>query len=383
MSIINKVLRDLDQRAATGDAVVAAQAPAAHGSQVPPGVVAVPALPAAPFPRRRVKPWWPLPVLLVLAAVGAIGWWQSAHNADPAPRGDATVPPAVSTAVVPPPAASQAADVAAVVALAAAPAPAPARAATTAPVPAAGASDAAGRTAGVPAAVPLSEPSSPAALQPIRQIAVAPVPPPAPEVRPSAAVAAAAAPADLPPVALPSPVPWPEAALDAVGQAQRLWSSGAPDTALAFLRDALAGMERVHGPDLLPGRVGAAAGLAMVRELVRMEQGLGNHAQVLTLLNRHEALWARQADLWAVRGSTAQRLSQHVEAAEAYRTALRLRPGEPRWMLGAAVSLAAQGQLTSAAPLVEQARALGPVSPDVLSYLRQLGVPVRGDNPGN
>ncbi len=61
----------------------------------------------------------------------------------------------------------------------------------------------------------------------------------------------------------------------------------------------------------------------------------------------------------------------------AYRTALRLRPGEPRWMLGAAVSLAAQGQAGQAADLVEQARAISVVSPEVLAYLRQLGVPMR------
>ena len=184
-------------------------------------------------------------------------------------------------------------------------------------------------------------------------------------------------------MAVPAPVPWPDAALEAVGQAQRMWNSGARETALAFLRDALAGVERVHGAELVPDRAGAAAGLAMVRELVRMEQVMANHAQVLALLKRHEVLWARQADLWAVRGSAAQRLSQHAEAADAYRAALRLRPGEPRWMLGAAVSLAALGRPAEAAQLAEQARRSGPVSPEVLSYLRQLGVTLASDNPGN
>lgn len=162
-----------------------------------------------------------------------------------------------------------------------------------------------------------------------------------------------------------------------------MWSTGARDTALAFLRDALAGVERAHGADLLPDRAGATAGLAMVRELVRMEQVMANHAQVLALLKRHEVLWARQADLWAVRGSAAQRLSHHADAADSYRTALRLRPGEPRWMLGAAVSLAALGRLADATQLAEQARRSGPVSPEVLSYLRQLGVQLPSDNPGN
>ena len=115
----------------------------------------------------------------------------------------------------------------------------------------------------------------------------------------------------------------------------------------------------------------------MVRELVRMEMVQAHHASVLAVLKRHERVWANQADLWAVRGSAAQRLSQHAESAQAYLMALRLRPGEPRWMLGAAVSLAAQGQPGPAADLVEQARAVSVVSPDVLAYLRQLGVPMR------
>ncbi len=54
----------------------------------------------------------------------------------------------------------------------------------------------------------------------------------------------------------------------------------------------------------------------MVRELVRMEMVLTNHAEVLAVLKRHERIWAGQADLWAVRGSAAQRLTQHAEAAQ-------------------------------------------------------------------
>ena len=68
---------------------------------------------------------------------------------------------------------------------------------------------------------------------------------------------------------------------------------------------------------------------------------------------------------------------EHADAVLAYQNALRLRPGESRWMLGAAVSLAAQGQASAAAEFAEQARALGAVSPDVLGYLRQAGVPLR------
>jgi hypothetical protein len=46
-------------------------------------------------------------------------------------------------------------------------------------------------------------------------------------------------------------------------------------------------------------------------------------------------------------------------------------------MLGAAVSLAALGRLDAAAEQVERARSLGAVSPEILAYLRQAGVPLK------
>jgi hypothetical protein len=45
--------------------------------------------------------------------------------------------------------------------------------------------------------------------------------------------------------------------------------------------------------------------------------------------------------------------------------------------LAAAVSWAAQGQTVKAAELAEKARVGGALSPEVVSYLRQLNVPLR------
>jgi hypothetical protein len=58
-------------------------------------------------------------------------------------------------------------------------------------------------------------------------------------------------------------------------------------------------------------------------------------------------------------------------------TALQSRPTEQRWLLGAAVSLAALGQIASSAEMAEKARAAGPISKDVQAYLRQMGVPLK------
>lgn len=142
---------------------------------------------------------------------------------------------------------------------------------------------------------------------------------------------------------------------------------------MALLHDAVAVAER---------SVGGASGnspvlVPLVRELVRMELAEGQAGRALELLTRLEPLLTNQADLWAVRGNAAQRLGRHQESANAYLRALKIRPDEPRWMLGAAVSLAAQGQTGAAADLAEKARAGGALSREVATYLRQLGVPIR------
>lgn len=165
------------------------------------------------------------------------------------------------------------------------------------------------------------------------------------------------------------------AAQDAVTQARNLWNAGSREAALDAMRQAVAVAERAQAS--APDPAALPAFHTLVRELARMELAQGQVSQVLEQLVRLEPLLADQADLWAVRGNAAQRLGRHQEAVQAYGMALKLRPGEPRWMLASAVSLALQGQLTAASEQAEKARAAGAVSPEVLAYLRQLGVSLR------
>ena len=141
------------------------------------------------------------------------------------------------------------------------------------------------------------------------------------------------------------------------------------------MREAVAVTERAYNAGTLPADSPVLASL--VREQVRMELAEGRVSVVLELLVRLEPALPGQADLWAVRGNAAQRLARHQGAVQAYLRALELRPDEPRWMLGAAVSLAALGRLDAAAEQVERARSLGNVSPEILAYLRQAGVPLK------
>jgi len=165
------------------------------------------------------------------------------------------------------------------------------------------------------------------------------------------------------------------AAQETLARAQNLWAAGSREQALELMREAVAVTERAYNAGTLPADSPVLASL--VRELARMELAEGRVSVVLELLTRLEPALSGQADLWAVRGNAAQRLARHQEAVQAYLKALELRPDEPRWMLGAAVSLAALGRLDTAAEQVERARSLGAVSPEILAYLRQAGVPLK------
>ena len=162
---------------------------------------------------------------------------------------------------------------------------------------------------------------------------------------------------------------------EALAQGQGLWNSGSRQAAIDLLSDALVAAERASP-------VGTPAGsqselVLLARELARMDLSEGRPGAALEMLTRLEPALSAFADVWAIRGNAAQRLGRHQESAAAYLMALKLRPDEPRWMLGAAVSLAAQGQTASAAEFAEKARLAGVLSPEVTSYLRQLGVPLR------
>jgi tetratricopeptide (TPR) repeat protein len=164
-------------------------------------------------------------------------------------------------------------------------------------------------------------------------------------------------------------------AQETLAHAQGLWAAGSREAALDLMREAVAVAERAYQSGTLAA--GSPVLASLVRELARMELAEGRVSRVLELLTRLEPALAGQADLWAVRGNAAQRLARHQESVHAYLQALELRPDEPRWMLGAAVSLAALGRLDEAAVQAEKARASATVSPEILTYLRQAGVPLK------
>jgi tetratricopeptide (TPR) repeat protein len=161
-----------------------------------------------------------------------------------------------------------------------------------------------------------------------------------------------------------------QGAMDILAQAQALWSQSDQVGALALVQGAITHLEQIPAAD-------NTALANMAREHTRMALAMENPQAALSTLVRLESQLSTVADIWALRGNLNQRLGQHPRAVQAYLASLALRPNEPRWMLGAAVSLAIQGQIGPASEWTEKARLAGGLRTDVANYLRQLGVEIR------
>jgi hypothetical protein len=296
--------------------------------------------------------------VLLLAMVAGLAWWAWTNPATE--TGGKPIPlPAVaaSEAAAPPlPSTAQMAE---------APAPSIAAASSTAPAVAV-----APRSSGLAPRSAAVTPSPSA-----KPIAVADV-----DTAPATVAPAAPVPATRPPTVSVAANPDPQAAQqrqaqaarETLAQAQTLWNAGSHDAATDLLQQALALAQ--NSPAATPSNGLVVASLA--RELARMQLADGRAAAALEMLTRLEPLVGRDADVWAMRANAAQRLARHQDSVQAYAMALQLRPSTQRWLLGSAVSLAALGQTLQAGEMVTKARALGPVSPEVLAYLRQSGVPL-------
>jgi tetratricopeptide (TPR) repeat protein len=162
---------------------------------------------------------------------------------------------------------------------------------------------------------------------------------------------------------------------DALSHAQTLWNGGSRDAAVDMLQQAVATAERAAAS--APSAANTQTLVLLVREFGRMQLSEGRPAAVWETLTRLEPVLHDQPEMWALRANAAQRMGRHQDSVHAYMTALQARPTEQRWLLGTAVSLAALGQTASAADMADKARAAGPISKEVQTYLRQMGVPIK------
>lgn len=374
MSLVNKMLRDLDARHAA------------------PGERA--ALPAAvtPLAARQAPPdnkgVWLLGALLAVAAAAAAWWWLSS-----------AAPPAA--AVIAPPVAP----------IATAPSAPPVVAAVPpAPTPA-------------PADIP--PPPKPALVEPDLRIdpdlAMLPAERQAPRARPAVskpqatppAIAAAPAPVSVPiparpaAAALSKEAPVAPAAESSISKQPRLPTAveraeaeyrrgllaqrqGQTDEAVARYQTALTEnpghaaarqslaallieLRRYDEVDALlqKGIALPAVRLASTLALARLKVERGQAAAALELLLGNAAAGERSADYQGFAAALLNRAGRHREAAERYQAATQLAPGDGRWWAGLGIALDAEGKTAAAREAYQKASGLPGLPADLALHVEQ------------
>jgi MSHA biogenesis protein MshN len=110
-------------------------------------------------------------------------------------------------------------------------------------------------------------------------------------------------------------------------------------------------------------------GFAMLLARIMVERN--DIPTALFVLQRHAAPPDRNPDFHAFAGALYQRLDRHKEAIEQYQAALRLAPSAGVWWLGLGISLQVVGRLKDAQEAFTRARSAGSLAPDLLSFVDQ------------
>ncbi len=91
----------------------------------------------------------------------------------------------------------------------------------------------------------------------------------------------------------------------------------------------------------------------------------------LIVLQRHAAPADRNPDFHAFAGALYQRLDRHKEAIEQYQAALNLAPSAGVWWLGLGISLQSVGRPKDALEAFTRAKSAGNLAPDLLAFVEQ------------
>lgn len=400
MSLVNKVLRDLDaRRAGEGERTMLPMA-------------------VTPLGARMDRParwrWILLPVVTAAIVFGLAFYYLRGDSLRDGP----VVPAAPVQATAPVPAVEAPPPVAPAVAVATPPADPVARAAEG---PFAGRGMAQGGGDGTaPSGLRLSDEL--ARVPPTRQRAMAPNPPRNPAEKLAAASPAQAKPAPANPVSVPkAPAPASEPALPAKAAAridepaaearvEKQERKPSPaEISDAHYRRGLAAQRQgnavqavslyrqaldVHADNtvarqalvarllearqfdeaeelLRQGMEIPAARMASVLSLARLRVEKGDAATALDLLLRHAAAGERSAEYQGFLGALLNRAGRSAEAIERYQAATRLAPAEARWWVGLGISLEAGARASEARGAYLRARDLPGLPADLAQLVEQ------------
>ena len=135
-----------------------------------------------------------------------------------------------------------------------------------------------------------------------------------------------------------------------------LLEAGDQDDAIRMLRDGIAGQ---------PAQLGWA------RSLARLQVDRGELDSAWQTLDHTLPAAGNNPDYLGFAANVLQRLGRHGEAADQYRKATRIAPADGRWWLGLGWCLDAQGQAAEAREAFLHARQSGNLSPELLALIDQ------------
>lgn len=113
----------------------------------------------------------------------------------------------------------------------------------------------------------------------------------------------------------------------------------------------------------------AQSGWAMA--LARLQAERGDFASAWQTLNRSMPAGGASADYQGFAGHVLHRLGRSKDATEHYQLATRLAPGDGRWWLGLGLAHDAEGRVTEARDALQRAKASGTLSPELLVVVEQ------------
>lgn len=119
------------------------------------------------------------------------------------------------------------------------------------------------------------------------------------------------------------------------------------------------------GTELAPVR------LASVLALARLKVERNQAPAALELLLKHAAVGERSAEFQGFSGALLNRAGRAAEAVERYQAASRLAPSEGRWWAGLGIALDGAGRATEAREAYQKARSLPGLPPDLAQHVEQ------------